>query len=159
MKRLITSIAISLTALASVAGNLVILHTNDTHSAIDPDDKGLGGIVRRKVLTDSVRASQPNVLLVDAGDAVQGTLYFTLYDGEVERRLMNELGYDIQILGNHEFDNGMERLAAQWRQLNAQRLSSNYDFRGTPLDSVFKPYAIKEYDGKKIGIKIGRAHV
>ena len=152
MKRLITSIAISLTALASVAGNLVILHTNDTHSAIDPDDKGLGGIVRRKVLIDSVRASQPNVLLVDAGDAVQGTLYFTLYDGEVERRLMNELGYDIQILGNHEFDNGMERLAAQWRQLNAQRLSSNYDFRGTPLDSVFKPYAIKEYDGKKIGI-------
>ena len=79
MKRLITSIAISLTALASVAGNLVILHTNDTHSAIDPDDKGLGGIVRRKVLIDSVRASQPNVLLVDAGDAVQGNpIFYTL---------------------------------------------------------------------------------
>ena len=152
MKRLITSLGIALTAFAAMAGDLVILHPNDTHSAIDPDDKGMGGIVRRKVLIDSVRAVRPNVLLIDAGDAVQGTLYFTLYDGEVERRLMNELGYDIQILGNHEFDNGMERLAAQWRQLNAERLTSNYDVRHTPLDSLFKPYTITEYDGKKIGI-------
>jgi 5'-nucleotidase len=153
MKRFIFALSLmAATTFAVGASDLVILHTNDTHSAIDPDDKGRGGIVRRKVLIDSVRAARPNVLLVDAGDAVQGTLYYTLFGGEVERRLMNELGYEIQILGNHEFDNGMEPLAEQWRQLNAERLTSNYDLRNTPLDGLFKPYAIKEYDGHRIGI-------
>ena len=61
------------------AEELVILHTNDTHSQIEPNDRDLGGILRRKVLVDSVRAVHDNVLLIDAGDAVQGTLYFTLY--------------------------------------------------------------------------------
>ena len=79
---------------------LVILHTNDTHSHIDPlPDNDMGGVARRKVLIDSVRAAEPNVLLVDAGDIVQGTLYFHLYKGEVEQRMLNELGYDVQILG------------------------------------------------------------
>ncbi len=118
------------------AEELVILHTNDTHSQIEPNDRDLGGILRRKVLVDSVRTVHDNVLLIDAGDAVQGTLYFTLYGGEVERKMMNALGYDIQILGNHEFDNGMEALAEQWRGVNAEKLSTNYDMRGTPLDTL-----------------------
>ncbi len=138
--------------MAAMASDLVILHTNDTHSAIDPNDNNEGGILRRKVLIDSVRSAQRNVLLIDAGDAVQGTLYYTLFKGEVERKLMNALGYEIQILGNHEFDHGMQVLADEWRQLNAERLCTNYDLRHTPLDSLFKQYTIKEYDGKKIGI-------
>lgn len=131
---------------------LVILHTNDTHSQIDPDDKGRGGILRRKVLIDSVRGAEENVLLIDAGDAVQGTLYFTLYNGEVERKMMNELGYDVQILGNHEFDNGMESLARQYREINATKITTNYDLSGTELETLFVPYAIKEYSGRRIGI-------
>lgn len=134
------------------AQKLVILHTNDTHSQLDPTDNDKGGILRRKVLIDSVRAVQPNVLLVDAGDAVQGTLYFTLFEGEAERMMMNNLGYDIQILGNHEFDNGTESLAKQWKELTAEKISTNYDLRDTPLEGIFKPYTIKEYDGKKVGI-------
>ena len=68
------------------AERVVILHTNDTHSQIDPDDSdGLDGIVRRKVVIDSVKGVEDNVLLVDAGDFVQGTLYFNLYRGEVEQ--------------------------------------------------------------------------
>ena len=63
--------------------HLVILHTNDTHSAIDPDRHDLGGVARRKVLIDSVRGEHENVMLVDAGDAVQGSLYYTLFGGEV----------------------------------------------------------------------------
>ena len=102
------------------AERLVILHTNDTHSQIDPNEKNLGGVLRRKVLIDSVRAAEPNVMLVDAGDAVQGTLYFSLFGGEVEQKVMNELKYDIQILGNHEFDNGMESLARYIKGLNAE---------------------------------------
>jgi len=136
---------------AAYSDNLVILHTNDTHSQIDPNDKGLGGILRRKVLVDSVRAVEPNVLLVDAGDAVQGTLYFTLYEGEVERKMMNALGYDIQILGNHEFDNGIESLAEQWKGLNAEKITSNYDVRGTALEGVFKPYTVRQFGDKRVG--------
>ena len=99
-------------ALVASAEKLVILHTNDTHSMIDPDDvDNLGGVLRRKVIIDSVRKAEKNVLLVDAGDFVQGTLYFNLYRGAVEQKLMNELGYDIRILGNHEFDNGINELA------------------------------------------------
>ncbi|MEZ3590934.1 MAG: hypothetical protein K1V84_07855 [Muribaculaceae bacterium] len=97
-------IAASMWAQDAVAQRLVILHTNDTHSQIDPDDKGRGGVLRRKALVDSVRGVEPNVLLVDAWDAVQGTFYFTLYKGEVEQKMLNALGYDVQILGNHEFD-------------------------------------------------------
>lgn len=130
---------------------LVILHTNDTHSQIDPTDKGFGGIHRRKAFVDSVRSAQENVLLIDAGDAVQGTLFFTLYGGEVEMNAMNELGYDLQILGNHDFDNGMEKLAENVARSNAKWLASNYQFADSALAGRFAPYAIYEFDGKKIG--------
>lgn len=73
------------------AEHLVILHTNDTHSQIDPESHDLGGVMRRKAVIDSVRGAEKNVLLVDAGDVVQGTLYFNLYRGEVEHKVMNEL--------------------------------------------------------------------
>lgn len=152
-RRLLTAGMLCAICVTSTYGdNLVILHTNDTHSQIDPNDKDQGGILRRKVLIDSVRGAEPNVLLVDAGDAVQGTLYFTLYKGEVERKMMNALGYDIQILGNHEFDNGMESLAEQWKLVNAEKLTSNYDLRGTALEDLFKPYTIKRYGDKSVGV-------
>ncbi len=133
------------------ADRLVILHTNDTHSQIDPNDSNRGGILRRKVLIDSIRELTPHVVLVDAGDAVQGTLYFSLFGGEVEQKLMNALGYDIQILGNHEFDNGMVALAEQYAKSEAVKLTTNYDLRGTELDTLFRPYTIKEIGDKKVG--------
>ncbi|MCM1484159.1 MAG: bifunctional metallophosphatase/5'-nucleotidase [Muribaculaceae bacterium] len=133
------------------AERLVILHTNDTHSQIDPTEKNLGGVLRRKVVIDSVRAAEPNVLLVDAGDAVQGTLYFSLFGGEVEQRVMNELGYDIQILGNHEFDNGMEALARYLKGVNATKLTSNYRLDGSTLEGIMEPYTIKQIGDTKVG--------
>ena len=111
----------------------------------------MGGVVRRKVLIDSVRGEHENVMLVDAGDAVQGSLYYTLFGGEVERKLMNALGYDIQILGNHEFDKGMEQLAKEWKQLNANRLSTNYDFTGSALEGMFVPAVMCKVGDKTIG--------
>ena len=153
IKRFITAgLLTAMSAGGMCADNLVILHTNDTHSQIDPNDKDQGGILRRKVLIDSVRSAEPNVLLIDAGDAVQGTLYFTLYGGEVERKMMNALGYDIQILGNHEFDNGVESLAEQWSGLTAEKITSNYDLRGTALEDIFKPYTVRRYGDKTVGI-------
>ena len=81
---------------------LVILHTNDTHSQIDPTRKNLGGVMRRMAAIDSIRRHNENVMLVDAGDAVQGTLYFYLYGGRVEQEVLNIMGLDEGILGNHE---------------------------------------------------------
>lgn len=131
--------------------HLVILHTNDTHSAIEPDRHDMGGVARRKVLIDSVRGVHENIMLIDAGDAVQGSLYYTLFGGEVERKLMNALGYDIQILGNHEFDKGMEQLAKEWKQLNADRLSTNYDFTGSALEGLFVPAVVRKVGDRTIG--------
>lgn len=145
-------IALGLTAGHSLmAEDLVILHTNDTHSAIDTDAEGNGGVLQRKALIDSVRTAEKNVMLVDAGDIVQGTLYFKFFKGDVEYPLMNMMGYDIQILGNHEFDNGLEEMAEHYRTLSAIPLSANYDFSGTAAQGIFKPYTIKEIDGKRVG--------
>lgn len=145
-------------AMASVAmcwsapdNKLVIMHTNDTHSQVEPDDKGLGGIARRKTLIDSVRAAEPNTLLVDAGDMVQGTLFYYLYKGDVENRLADLLGYDMRILGNHEFDNGAEDWARRMKDTKSTWLSTNYDLREAEMGKKFVPYTIREVGGRKIG--------
>ncbi len=130
----------------------MILHTNDTHSQIDPiETTGLGGVLRRKAAIDSVRAAEPNVLLVDAGDAVQGSLFFYLFKGEVEARLMNAMGVDIGILGNHEFDNGMEALAEMMKMRKDDLLATNYYMEDSALKGLFKPYTIRTVGGKRIG--------
>lgn len=152
LRNILTGCALAIIAMAAPAEEIIILHTNDTHSALDPDDKNLGGVLRRKVLIDSIRQEKPGrVLLVDCGDALQGTLYYTLYKGEVERKMMNALGYDIAILGNHEFDNGLEVLANELSQLDADLITTNYDLSETPLDSLFTPYTIKTIGDCKIG--------
>lgn len=138
----------STAAAADNCDTLRILHTNDTHSIIDPyHANGLGGVARRKALIDSVRAEHPDVLLVDAGDALQGSLYFTLFGGEVEQKVMNALGYDIQILGNHEFDNGMEALEKYISGLKSKKLATNYDLSSTSLGRYFSPYTVVETPG------------
>lgn len=153
MKRKILSVGIAVLSMIGVsAEHLVILHTNDTHSQIDKTDDDLGGVMRRKVAIDSVRAVERNVLLVDAGDMVQGTLYFNLYRGEVEHKVVNALGYDVATLGNHEFDNGMTELAGLLRNDNATWISTNYKVENTPLSGLVVPYVVKEYGGKRIGI-------
>lgn len=154
LKALLTAVAATLIALSAEAqhpSRLVILHTNDLHSQIDPDSRGRGGVARRKVVIDSVRAVAPASLLIDAGDAVQGTLFFSLFKGEVEDSLMNLLGYDIQILGNHEFDNTIGELAERWSRLSAERITTNYDLSASALDGVLKPYTIRSFGDKKVG--------
>lgn len=139
-------------AFALSAEKLVILHTNDTHSQIDPiESSGLGGVERRAAVIDSIRAVEPNVLVVDVGDAVQGTLYFYLYGGVVEQKLLNAMGVDLRILGNHEFDNGIDSLATVMKISKAKNLSTNYFLEDSPLAGMFSPYDIRTYGGKRIG--------
>src|SRR6266550_1027855 len=112
---------------------ITILHTNDTHSQIDPileNDKtyaGKGGVARRATLVKQIRKENPNTLLIDAGDVLQGTPYFNVYKGEVEYKAMSAIGYDVGTLGNHEFDNGVEALAAALKFANFDLVSANYD--------------------------------
>lgn len=137
---------------------IVILHTNDTHSRIEPlpetdrtaGDKG--GVVRRATYVDKVRKENKNVLLFDAGDFLQGTPYFNLFKGEVEVKTMNLMRYDAATLGNHEFDYGMEVLEEVVRKANFPIITSNYDFSQTPLAELVKPYLILKRDGVRIGV-------
>lgn len=151
IKRLIIPVLIAGVSFCASADSLVILHTNDTHSQIDPAANGLGGVHRRKAVVDSVRnVHRGNTLLIDAGDMVQGSLFFNIYHGELEEKLMNALGYDIRILGNHEFDNGMTVLAENLTNSKADLLAANYQTLGTPLEGLFIPYTIRSYGGKRI---------
>jgi len=137
---------------------ITILHTNDTHSQIDPlpsNDRtypGKGGVARRATLVKRLRKENPNTLLIDAGDAFQGTPYFNFFKGEVEYKAMSAIGYDVGTLGNHEFDNGVAALAAALKFANFELVSANYDVRGTPLEGRIKQYVIKEVGGVRIGL-------
>jgi 5'-nucleotidase len=137
---------------------ITILHTNDTHSQIDPlpaTDKmnpGMGGVARRAVLVTQVRKENPNTLLIDAGDVFQGTPYFNFFKGEVEYKSMSLIGYDVVTLGNHDFDNGVAALAAAMKFSNFDFVSSNYDVRGTPIESRVKPYVVRVLGGVRIGV-------
>lgn len=137
---------------------ITVLHTNDTHSQIDPfpaNDRlypGKGGVARRATLVKRVRQANPNTLLIDAGDSFQGTPYFNFYKGEVEYKSMSQIGYDAATLGNHEFDNGVAALAAAMRFAGFDLVSSNYDVKGTVLEQRVKRYIVREVAGIKIGI-------
>lgn len=144
---------IALAATGMVADNLVILSTNDVHGNIRPEriDKP-GGLVRAKVLVDSIRKAEQHVLLLDAGDDVQGFMYFSLFGGRVEYEMMNRMGYELTTLGNHEFDNGLDSLARNYDLLDIPVINANYNFDNTPLKRRVKPYTIKHYRGRRIAI-------
>ena len=136
---------------------ITILHTNDTHSQIDPlpaNDRnaGKGGVARRATLVKRIKKENPNTLLVDAGDVLRGTPYFNFYKGEVEYKAMSAIGYDAGTLGNHEFDNGVEALAAALKFATFDIVSANYDVKGTVLEGKVKPYVVKTLSGIKVGL-------
>jgi 5'-nucleotidase len=137
---------------------ITILHTNDTHSQIDPileNDKtyaGKGGVARRATLVKRVRKENPNTLMIDAGDVLQGTPYFKLYKPEVEYKAMSLIGYYAGTIGNHDFDNGVESLAKAMQFANFDIVSTNYDVRGSALETKVKAQVVKEVGGLRIGL-------
>lgn len=137
---------------------LTILHTNDTHSHIEPfpdnDPKfpGMGGVARRAALIQKIREQEEHVLLLDAGDIFQGTPYFNYFGGKLEFELMSKMGYDVATLGNHDFDNGVEGLLKQMPHANFSFVNANYDLSKTDLEGVIKPYKIINKGKLRIGI-------
>ncbi|BDU77149.1 bifunctional metallophosphatase/5'-nucleotidase [Mesoterricola sediminis] len=145
---------------ASATGRVTLLHTNDTHSRIEPygpgsekNLEGRGGMARRATLVRQVRRTTPNVLLLDAGDVFQGTPFFNQYKGHLDYKLMSLCGYDAGTLGNHDFDNGVEGLVAAMEDAKFDFVNCNFDAKGAPkLAARLKPWIIKEFPGVKVGI-------
>lgn len=146
-----------LMACAPKADTLTILHTNDTHSQVEPiaagkRDGNHAGYARRLGVIQKERAADPNLILVDAGDFCQGTPYFNFYHGRVEIDAMNRMGYDAITLGNHEFDNGVDTLATILKNAQFAVVSANYNVSGTPLEGIVKPYTVLTRAGVRVGI-------
>ena len=162
MKRYIIICLLLLAILNVQAQNkqLVVLHTNDTHSTIlplnpnlaDTMKAGRGGFIRRIAMLKEERRKNPDLLLFDSGDFCQGSPYFTLYKGDVEVGLMNLMGYDAGTIGNHEFDFGLDAMAKMFKNLNYPIVCSNYDFTGTVVEGLVKDYVILKRKGMKIGV-------
>ncbi|WP_147822480.1 bifunctional metallophosphatase/5'-nucleotidase [Salidesulfovibrio onnuriiensis] len=166
-KTVLLALALCMVLLASLgaqAFEMTIVHVNDIHSHLEAcpgklsfGGEGtyvnLGGWDRLKAKVDQVRANRKNVALLHAGDAVQGTLYFTKYKGKPEMEFMNLLGFDAMVLGNHEFDKGPQVLADFLGYARFPLLSANANTDAVKkLKAEVRPYTILEYNGEKVGV-------
>lgn len=135
-----------------------ILHTNDVHSRVDPfpmdgsRNEGLGGAAKRAALLKKIRAKEPNTLLLDAGDIFQGTPYFNFYGGEIEMKLMSQMGYDASTIGNHDFDGGIDGLEKQMVHAKFPLIIANYGFENTIMNGKTMPMKTFTKDKIKIGV-------
>ena len=151
---------VAMSAGAKKQKQLVVLHTNDTHSCIiplktvlpDTAIAGRGGYLRRIAMIKEERAENPDLLLFDSGDFSQGSSYYTMFKGDVEVGLMNQMGYDAATIGNHEFDFGLDNMARIFKMANFPIVCSNYDFKDTELKDIVKPYITLKRKGVKIGV-------
>ncbi len=159
MNRKLIAVLVLVVLLVGVAGaqdgsfELTIMHTNDVHGHHEPQRNGDGGAARQATVVNQIRAEVDNHLLLDGGDRFTGTLFHVQYRGQDSVQIMNAIGYDAMALGNHEFDDGSEVLAAFVKGLNFPALSANTDFSEDPLlAGLIEPSVILEVGGEQIGI-------
>ncbi len=145
--------------------SLTIMHMNDSHSYADGSSGeeltisgkstyfDMGGYPRLTTKIKDIRSSTENTLLLHAGDAVQGTLYFTKYEGEADFEFLNAMGVDAMAVGNHEFDKGPGYLQKFIDYAEFPIISANIDATSeVSLAGLIEPYVIKDYNGEKVGI-------
>lgn len=147
---------LSATALADRPITITIVHSNDMHDHVQPTkirNASYGGYARQATLIKQIRKNEKNVILLNAGDMFQGTLYFNVYEGLAEVAYMNAIGYDAMALGNHEFDNGPAGLKKFVDLATFPVLCSNLDFDAEPLlKGKIAPSTILTVSGEKVGI-------
>lgn len=145
---------------------ITIAHINDTHSHLEADRDAelmkfdgvdtkvyLAGFPRLKTSIDEMRNESGNFLLLHAGDAVQGTLYFTLFNGDADIEFLNLLGIDAMTFGNHEFDKGPTMIEKIVNNVNFPFISANIDFSEIPsIAQKVNPYLIKNFGSEKVAI-------
>ncbi|MCV6639318.1 NAD nucleotidase [Candidatus Albibeggiatoa sp. nov. NOAA] len=145
--------------------SMTVLHVNDHHSHLDEENYDiefngvetrvkLGGFPRMTARLKQLRNQVVNPLVLHAGDAMNGTLFYTLFKGEADVTLMNQVNFDAMALGNHEFDDGDANLANFVAQAEFPILAANIDFTASPdlRDVDIKPYIIKDVAGEKVAI-------
>ncbi|HVT14344.1 MAG TPA: bifunctional metallophosphatase/5'-nucleotidase [Fimbriimonadaceae bacterium] len=158
LKRLALSGFLALTALATADKPITVtfLHSNDMHAHIEGatiQRKAYGGYARQATLIKRLRASEPNVVLLNAGDTFQGTLYFNVYEGLADLAYMNAVHYDAMALGNHEFDRGPATLSDFVKHADFPILCSNLDFsHESTLSGLVQPSTVLTIGGEKIGV-------
>jgi 5'-nucleotidase len=135
---------------------VTLLHTNDTHSRLEPFEKGKlqgqGGIARRAALIARIRREQPHTLVLDAGDIFQGTPYYNAFGGCAEFETMTAAGYDAVTLGNHDFDKGVDALVAAMAFARFSFLNANFDIDDPGLRSRVVPSEVRVVGGRRIGL-------
>ena len=161
---LFLALAVACSGSRSSSFTVSIVHFNDTHSHLEPaavnltvngvkTTARLGGFARIKTALDGMRAEHPDLLLLHGGDAVQGTLYFALFNGRVEYDFLNMLGVDAMTFGNHEFDRGTGPIAGWISRSRFPWLSANIDFSGEPtIAPLVKTYLIRGINGEKVAV-------
>uniref|UniRef100_A0A8C3FXC8 5'-nucleotidase n=1 Tax=Cyclopterus lumpus TaxID=8103 RepID=A0A8C3FXC8_CYCLU len=151
---------------SSAAWDLVLLHTNDVHARVEETSEFSGkcgggggcfaGVARRATAVQRVRSTESNVLLLDAGDQFQGTVWFNFYKGAEAAHFMNELRYDAMVFGNHEFDNGVEGLMKPFMErIRFPVLSANIRADGalaSTFGSSFLPSKVLTVGGRRVGV-------
>ncbi|XP_076010988.1 snake venom 5'-nucleotidase-like [Genypterus blacodes] len=151
----------------SAALDLVLLHTNDVHARVEETNKRSGkctadsgscfaGVARRATMIKKIRASETNVLLLDAGGQFQGTVWFNYYKGAGVAHFMNNLSYDAMAFGNHEFDKGLDGLMKPFLQdIKFAVLSANIKTDNTlaaTFGTSYSPYKIFTFGKEKVGV-------
>ncbi|MFO7831535.1 MAG: 5'-nucleotidase C-terminal domain-containing protein [Desulfuromonadaceae bacterium] len=141
-----------------------IVHINDVHSHLEPQQLNLeidtipiraevGGMARVASLIRELRSQDTSSLVLHAGDAVQGTMFCTLFGGAADADVLNSIAFDAFTLGNHEFDAGDAWLADFLQRLECPKLSANLSVGKTnPLKDLYRPYLVKNVNGNDIGI-------
>ena len=154
MRKIIFTLVLVICCSITAQNKVTILHTNDTHSCIEPEKNGGAGALNRALLIEHIADSvgKENMLLLDCGDFSQGSLYYNCFKGSTEVEIMNAMGYDAGAIGNHELDYGLDNFARLVKMAEFELLCANYDFTGTVCEGLVKPYTIIERGGKKIGI-------
>ena len=144
---------VSLAAAQDDSFSLTIMHTNDVHGHHEPQRDGSGGAARQATVVQQIRDEVDNHLLLDGGDRFTGTLFHVQYRGQDSVQIMNAIGYDAMVLGNHEFDDGSEVLADFISGLDLPALTANVDFSKDPLlAGQVDPSVILEVGGESVGI-------
>ncbi|MBC3218547.1 bifunctional metallophosphatase/5'-nucleotidase [Serratia fonticola] len=160
MKKTLLSLllCLSTSAMAAEPVNITILGTSDLHGTFVPwdystDTENLAGSLSQiATQVHKVRAQQPNVILVDAGDTIQGNFVETFKNDKTSPMILgfNALDYDVWVMGNHEFDFGLKALATPLSQFKGTALAGNIFWdSGKPYLPAYK---IVERQGVKIGI-------
>ncbi|KAK9763263.1 hypothetical protein K7432_010228 [Basidiobolus ranarum] len=141
----------------STLKDITILHTNDLHAHYEEiniegkecteaervSKQCLGGVGRLAKTIKQWRKSTPDLLLLDAGDQFQGTIFYNIFKGDLVAQVMNELQYDLMVLGNHEFDDGPEALADFIEKVNFPVICANCVVDQSPrLGALLKPYHV-----------------